>query len=143
MIDERNQGQTIINKDITTSSNTIEDLDETGFTLFKARRYGDSLQYYEKALEKNPNSLLSLNGKAINLLYLGRYAEALECYEKALSENPNSFISWYGKAICLVKIGDNDEALRCHDRAMEIFYIQAAKGKNKAQLMDKLHFLKL
>ncbi len=59
-----------------------------GFVLAQLKRFEESLETYEKALELDPQAADSWFGKAICLSFLGREEEAEEAYKKAVEIDP-------------------------------------------------------
>ena len=52
-------------------------------------RYDEAIQYYDKALQIDPNDTVALNNKGVALSDLDRYDEAIQNYDKALQIDPN------------------------------------------------------
>jgi uncharacterized protein YjbI with pentapeptide repeats len=59
-----------------------------GNALRNEGKYNEAIEYYDKALEINPNYADALNGKGNALRNKGKYNEAIEYYDKALEINP-------------------------------------------------------
>lgn len=55
-----------------------------GDTLAAARRFGESIVLYDRAIGVDPENSEAWTRKAIALKALGRTREALECVERAL-----------------------------------------------------------
>jgi tetratricopeptide (TPR) repeat protein len=66
-----------------------------GMSYAFMKKYNESLECSNKALELDPNNSDNLNNKAWALNGLKRYEEALECSNKALKLDPNSIPDWY------------------------------------------------
>jgi tetratricopeptide (TPR) repeat protein len=60
-----------------------------GDALAAARKYGEAIVLYERAIEVNPESCEAWTNKAIALKALGRQREALECIGRALEIYPS------------------------------------------------------
>jgi tetratricopeptide (TPR) repeat protein len=56
-----------------------------GDQLYKLGDFSNSLQYYDKSLEKDPRKAASWNNKGAALANLGRYPDAIDCYDKAIN----------------------------------------------------------
>jgi tetratricopeptide (TPR) repeat protein len=72
--------------------------------LTKEGKYEESLEFFDKALDLNPNKFQVLQLKGISLDELGRYEEALEAYDQALKIDPNSIFSFMLKVEILFKL---------------------------------------
>ncbi|CAD8080918.1 unnamed protein product [Paramecium primaurelia] len=59
--------------------------------------YQQALEWYQKALDINPQYVYSLNGKGECLRGMNDYQQALEWYQKALDINPQYVYSLNGK----------------------------------------------
>jgi len=57
-------------------------------------KYNEALQYFNKALELDPNYVKALAGKGYTLDRLKEYDEALKCYDKALKIEPQNAELW-------------------------------------------------
>jgi tetratricopeptide (TPR) repeat protein len=66
-----------------------------GMSYAFIKKYNESLECSNKALELDPNNTDNLNNKAWALNGLKRCEEALECSNKALELDPNSIPDWY------------------------------------------------
>ncbi len=63
---------------------------DTGLLLVKQEKYDDAIEYFNKALEVEPNNLQILNDKGNTLYSLGKYNEAIKCYEIILKVEPEN-----------------------------------------------------
>ena len=71
----------------------------------------ETKEWYDKALETNPNDIDALFYKGVSLDNLGRHAEAIVWYDKALEINPKYVKALNKKRISLAKLGKNEEPL--------------------------------
>jgi tetratricopeptide (TPR) repeat protein len=80
-------------------------------------RYSEAIEYYDKALELNPNdisaSINALSGKGNILRDQGRYTEAIEYYDKALALNKHAVKALVDKGIALIR-QNNYLDCKCH-----------------------------
>ncbi len=120
-----------------------------GIKLTEKGKYLESLEFFDKALELNPNKFQAWQIKGISLDEIGRYEEAVEAYNKALkifdfgaskSEiskalklDSNYSETWYEKGVTLKIIGRTNEALECLDKVLELDpeHQRANEVKNK------------
>jgi tetratricopeptide (TPR) repeat protein len=98
---------------------------------FRAKRYTESLEAYDRALaldERNADAWLS---KSVALMQLKRPAEALAANERALALDERNAAAWYCKAELLWRLDRNEEALAAYERALALNerFITAWAGK--------------
>ena len=82
--------------------------------------YEEAMEYFDRAIELNPEYIEAWYAKADLLAFQGRLEEALECTDKMLEINPNISQVWTGKGLCLTMQGKYEEAYECFDKAVEI-----------------------
>jgi tetratricopeptide (TPR) repeat protein len=101
-------------------------------------RYEEAVEYFDKALEKDPHDSGTWNNKGIAFRELGRYEEALECHNKAVELDPNNVNAWYNKGHTLsasalpgviddeyreihpLDVNKHEKAIECFDKALEL-----------------------
>ena len=64
-------------------------------------RYDEAIQYFDKALQIDPNDTVALNNKGDALYQLGKYDEAIQNYDKALQIDPNDTVALNNKGNAL------------------------------------------
>jgi tetratricopeptide (TPR) repeat protein len=89
------------------------------FHYFRGVPY-DSLEFYDRILERNPGKISALNNKGVVLDSLGRHQEALECYNKALKMHPENAHILCNSGISLYKEGRYGEALESFDMTLRM-----------------------
>ena len=77
-------------------------------------------QYYDKALDVDPNDKNALNAEGNELYDIGNYDGAIQYYDKALSLDPNFTKSLYNKGFALYKMDDYDGAIQYYDKALAV-----------------------
>lgn len=60
-----------------------------GFDYAQIGKYQQAIQYYDMALDKDPNFANALNNKGVALFKLGKYEESIQYYDMALYFNLN------------------------------------------------------
>ncbi|CAD8163051.1 unnamed protein product [Paramecium octaurelia] len=101
------------------------------FTIFSWQRLREALNYYDLAIQKNPENPNSYNGKANILAKMNRLEEALNNYDLAIQKDPENSSHFNGKAITLHKMNRFKEALINHNAA--IIIIQHPPPNNQAR----------
>ena len=101
--------------------------------LFLNEDYGESINYYERALELDPsNSDLWIEDGNV-YFSLGNYDRAIENYHKALELNPRNMLALNNLGLSLKNLSQYEEAIKYFDAAINInpkdetFYL--AKGE--------------
>lgn len=108
-----------------------------GEDLANGNRYDEALEYFEKAIQTDPNNDFAWGDKALMLDKLGKVDEALVSFSKATEINPNSPITWHNKGLTLIKSDRLEEGIECFDKAIEINgkYAKALYNKGRALAM--------
>jgi len=88
--------------------------------LISEQRYEESLKYYDKILEINPNDQKALLNKGSALRDIERYEESLKYYDKILEINPNHVKALASKGISLAFLKEWSEAEKLIFRAVEL-----------------------
>ena len=127
-----------------------------GDEKFEYKSYEEALEFYDRAINKNPASGEAWRKKADCLVKLERYEEAVECYNNALNINPDDsealenkdaaflFLRdkdyWNDKGIEYDDLGEYKKAIECYDKALEIdpdyVYPHYNKGLSFSDLGD-------
>lgn len=91
--------------------------------------------YFNDALEANPECTYALINKAVKLSKIGEHKKANECYDKVLNINPNDKVAWAYKGLNFLmleegldnerkddydEIGRYKETVKCYEKALEI-----------------------
>ena len=82
--------------------------------------FDKALQYYDKALQFQADSVIALNSKANALEALGKYDEAIKFYDIALKCDPGDAECWFNKGVTLKKLGRDGEGVKCIDTGVNI-----------------------
>ena len=80
----------------------------------------DSLEFFEKVLEVNPNDTEALNNLGGSLSELGNDEEAIEYYDKAISIDPFNIEALYNKGLALYNLGRYEEANKYLDTVLRM-----------------------
>ena len=76
-----------------------------GINLFVLKRYEEAIQFFNKAIELNPNYFRAILFKGLTLAKSNRHLEAIQCYEKAIEIKQDDSIVYYnkGRSLCNLK----------------------------------------
>ena len=101
--------------------------DETGDLNYARGRvaetwgeYGEAMECYEAALEKNPEHALSLFRLALNCDLNGEDERAIELYERTLDLRPTYVGPLMNLGVLYEDHGQYEEAIRCYQRVLAI-----------------------
>jgi tetratricopeptide (TPR) repeat protein len=109
-----------------------------GNEYYYKNEYNSALEWYDKAIEINPNYAGALTNKGVALDSLGRHEEAIKYFDKAIELDPNLSPVWNNKGIALEKLGRYEEAIKYYDKAIEINPDYADAWNNKGVALDTL-----
>lgn len=109
----------------------VWELCNKGLSYERLGRSIEALEFFDRALEINPDDAETLCNKGVALDSQDRYEEALECYKRALKINPGLTEAWTNRGILMDRMERYEEALRCYDRALRVNrrYIDAWMNK--------------
>lgn len=98
----------------------IYDLYDKGYFYNGKGNYRESIKYFDKVLEIDPNHISALSQKGISLYKLGEYEEAIEYYNKALEIDPNFIEALLNGGVALIKLKKYNEAILYFDKLIKI-----------------------
>ncbi len=79
-----------------------------------------ALEFYDRALEENPENVEAWNNKGFLLFTLGLYEEALKCYDRALEIDPSYREAWYNRGYTHHAMGQLSAAVADYWHALRI-----------------------
>jgi len=100
-----------------------EDVDlllKNGLESYRDGKLKESMTYFDKVLEIEPNNLDALNNKGGLLNTLGDFSEAIVYFDRVLEIEPNHVRALVNKGSTLGSLGKFDEAIFSLERALEI-----------------------
>lgn len=86
-------------------------------------RYDEAIQFYDEAINSDPNNFQNwkaLNSKGEALFRQGKYEEALQAYDKAIELAPDISIVWTNKGYALKALGRTNESDLAYATAREL-----------------------
>jgi len=98
----------------------IEEWHAIAASLISNGKYEESIVYYDKILEINPEDQRALLNNGSVLIELDRYQEAIKYYDRILEINPNNVKALASKGIALSHLQKYDEALIVLDKALSL-----------------------
>jgi tetratricopeptide (TPR) repeat protein len=121
---------------ITVKSSAIK-LEGRGNILGNLGNQTLALQYYDKALAKDPNAAFALRGKGETLDALGNNTQAIQYYDKVLAIDPNDKYALNDKGHALYNLGNNTQAIQYYDKALAIDPNYTTALSNKGDALSK------
>ena len=105
------------------SDDTKQELIETGIELLDAKNNLAALEFFNKALDKDPRDIKALVDKGIVLARQGNYPDAKSLFDKAIeiseSKGEVNYKAIANAGIVLSIYGDPDDAMKYFDRVLE------------------------
>ena len=98
----------------------------------------ESVQYFDKDIEINPQDAVAWNNKGVALDDLGRYEEAIAAYDRAIEINSQLAEAWNNKGNALSGLGRYYEAIAAYDRAIMMEPPNPAAWNNKGNALCRL-----
>ncbi|UCC94800.1 MAG: tetratricopeptide repeat protein [Candidatus Omnitrophota bacterium] len=80
----------------------------------------DSIRFYERTLEQEPQSLRVLNNLGLDYRNRGQYEESVSLYERALAINPDYAIAHNNLGLVYYDMGRYQDALESYKKAIKI-----------------------
>jgi tetratricopeptide (TPR) repeat protein len=90
-------------------------------TSYRARRFEEALNAYEKAIELDARLIDAYNGKGKALYSLNRKNEAMAAYEQTLRLHPTNADAYIGKGNLLKKLKHYKEAQKAYEEALRVY----------------------
>ena len=96
----------------------VKDWHAIGAALISEGRHEESIKYYDRILEVNPEDQRAMLNKGSVMLELERYEDAIKEYNDILEVNPNNVKALVSKGMALSFLQKYDEALFVIDKAL-------------------------
>ena len=106
-------------------------------SLISNGKYEESIKYYDKILEINPNDVNALLNKGSIFIELDKFDESIKHYDKILEINPNDVNALASKGIALSHLHKYSEAIIAIDKALLIEPNNEIIKKKKANFLSK------
>ena len=100
--------------------NNATELCDLGFKLGKEGKFQEAIEYFEKAIELEPDhdKVYYYMGAAYEKLEA--YEKAIDCYEKAVNINPKSAESLSRIGLCYEKLDEIQKAIEAYERVLKV-----------------------
>jgi tetratricopeptide (TPR) repeat protein len=90
---------------------------------YNARKNGFNelaIEYYQKAIDLNPNYAMAYNNMGNAYYGQENYKEAIRCYQKAIDLNPNYATAYNNMGNAYDDLKNYKEAIRCYQKAIDL-----------------------
>jgi len=105
--------------DSSTFTDTISYYDGMGPALYRLCKFDSSLNFFNDALNNNPNDVEILVNKGSSLGKLGYFSEAIVYYDQAINIDSDFLPAKNNKANALANLGNFDEAILLYEEILE------------------------
>lgn len=114
---------------------TAEGFFYLGVTFQQQGNNRKAVDYYDKVLEINPQSVVTYDNRGSAKFALGDHKGAIADHDKALEINPQSAVTYYNRGNVKLNLGDYQEAIADFDKALEIYpqYADAYGNRGNAK----------
>lgn len=123
---------------ISTDDLFVKDALARGTELFYNRQYSDALEWYEKAIAKDPKNAEAWYNKGLSLGNLGKEEDEIKSYDKAIKIKPDYGDAWNNKGFVFAKLGKLEESIKYFEKAIKIKPDYAGAWYNKGLSLWKL-----
>jgi tetratricopeptide (TPR) repeat protein len=106
-----------------------------GEDMANANNLVGAIDYFDKALEINPQNDCAWGDKGLILTKQGKPEEALRSFSKAIAINPNSEITRHNQGLTLMKVKRFEDAIKSFDNAIKIKNSYAKAWYNKGRAL--------
>lgn len=106
-----------------------------GNALYDQRKYEESLDAYNKAIQLEPGNGSIWSNKGCVLYDLERYRDSVDACDEAIRLDPTDAIAWINKGDSLKKLENFLEALDCYDEAIKLDPTDESASNSKRFLL--------
>lgn len=99
---------------------TAEDYFRLGLTFQQERKYKKAINYYDNALELDPQYVWAYYNRGNAKHALGDHKDAIADYDKAIEINPEHAALYYNRGISKKALGDHQGAILDYSKALEL-----------------------
>ena len=100
--------------------NDMREWHAIAIALISENRYEESLYYFDRILNEDPNHTSSLLNKGITLQRLDRHDEAIVYFDRLLEIEPNHIKALTNKASTLAEMGEKVESVELYSDALSL-----------------------
>jgi tetratricopeptide (TPR) repeat protein len=94
-----------------------QELLDEGIKLLEASEFEKSIEYFDRAIEKNANNTSALNAKGVALYQLKRYDAAIEAFSLSIKADSTSYKPYFNRGNAYLEKKSFKEAVTDYNRA--------------------------
>ena len=99
----------------------IDELLNNGIILRKTGNSKESILYFNRVLETNPNHLEALLNKGHALGKIGRYHDAINCYDRVLKIDHNNVLGLINSGLCYHYLREFETAIIQYEKILKTY----------------------
>ena len=99
--------------------NSLEDLEKAN-EFYVRQNYVSALEYYNHALETDPNSAEAYNNRGLTYYHLNQNTNALSDFSKAIDLDKNFSHAYNNRGMILNSMGQYSQAIQDFDKALQL-----------------------
>ena len=93
---------------------------DKAYKFYEEGKYKESIVYYSKTIELDPNNSTAYNNRGVAKYCLGQYEEAIKDYDKAIEIDPNYRNAYNNRGLAKKNLGQYKDALKDYKKALEL-----------------------
>lgn len=117
------------------SDESMDDLLAQGKAQFAQGRYAEALPFFERASERDPQSIDAWTNLGLIYDITGRHSDSLAAFERALTLDPNNPSLWSYKGLALDALERFAEALDAYEKSLALDPNDATTWMNKGNAL--------
>ncbi len=96
------------------------DLTNKGVDYIDVGEYEKAIEYFDKAIELNPNYPTAFYSRGIAYMNLGQYERAIEEFNEAITHDPNYVVAYYNRGVAYAFLNQYERAIEDYNKALEL-----------------------
>ncbi|MEW5819792.1 MAG: tetratricopeptide repeat protein [Cyanobacteriota bacterium] len=102
------------------ASNNAESFNNIGYALFKIGKVNDAIEFYYKAVDKDPGYSIAYYNLGVVHSKIGEIDQAIESYLKVIEIEPDNVPALNNLGVAYENIGNIDKAIEYYEKTLEI-----------------------
>ncbi|MFO7868945.1 MAG: tetratricopeptide repeat protein [Bacteroidales bacterium] len=95
-----------------------------GYYLVTKKEYKKAIEYFDKALVKNPREAYALNNRGFAYFKLHKYAKALDDVNQSIKLQPDNSFAYKNRGLIYSKTGLTEDACKDFEKALKLGYTE-------------------
>ena len=106
--------------------------------LIQLKRFDDSIELTQKAIEINPDSFEAYMNLGIAFQHINKFDEAINAFSRATDINPNSFEAWFCLGNVFQQNKEYERGVNCYSKSLKLNPDYAETWHNKGRALVNL-----